>query len=128
MIGDGDLEVELNDPARRFSVGLHGSITITHSADIQLSDDEQVTFKAEGDSEYDFVRKSWGYYASPSINGRLKGFGFRSFLVTNQAGYVYFMVVDRERYHDFLAYCSLEEQEILLELTNGLPNSSRLEE
>ena len=113
------MEVELNNPAREFAVGLDGSIVISHVADIRLCENEQITFKGEGGSEYDFVKKRWGYYASPSINGRLKEFGFRSFLVENQAGKIYFMVVELERYSDFVDYCSLERQEILLELTDG---------
>ena len=55
---------------------------------IALAPDEQVTFTTEAGGEYDVTRKSWGFYATPSINGRLKTFGLRAALVRNVAGRV----------------------------------------
>ena len=33
---------------------------------------------SSGMKEYDFVKKNWGYYATPSINSRLKIFNFNT--------------------------------------------------
>ena len=43
-----------------------------------LRNNEQLTFR-NGKSEYDVAKKNWGYYATPSINNRLKKFKFRTF-------------------------------------------------
>tara|TARA_Y100000746_G_C15298883_1_gene364839 strand:+ start:289 stop:627 length:339 start_codon:yes stop_codon:yes gene_type:complete len=104
-------------PSRVFKVGAKGT-KIHHVADIELGSDEQVTFLGENDSEYDFVKKSWGYYASPSINKRLKAFNIRSFLVKNETGHIYLMCVDRQRIKEFENYCEKECQQVFMELTN----------
>ena len=46
-------------------------IYIKHCADIYLKKNEQITLK-NFDKEYDIVKKDWGFYATPSINDRLK--------------------------------------------------------
>ena len=68
------------DPARVFSVGRGGRIQLKDTARITLEPDEQVTFVTRAGAEYDVVRKSWGYYATPSLNGRLRRFGLRAVL------------------------------------------------
>jgi len=41
--------------------------------------------------------KDWGFYATPSINGRLQQFGFKTALVENPQGRIYVMVVEEEK-------------------------------
>ena len=48
--------------------------------DISLSNNEQVTFVSKSNGRYDICKKSWGYYATPSINSRLKKEGFKYLL------------------------------------------------
>ncbi|MFN3200752.1 MAG: hypothetical protein ACE366_20305 [Bradymonadia bacterium] len=89
---------------RRFQVGAGDAIVqLTHTHDVHPEPDEQVTFHA-GEAEYDVVRKSWGFYATPSVNGRLKRFGLRTALVENPAGLRYVLLVDRTQMADFEAY------------------------
>ncbi len=104
-------------PSRVFKVGTKDT-KIRHVADIELDSDEQVTFLGENNSEYDFVKKSWGYYASPSINKRLKSFNIRSFLVKNETGQIYLMCVEDPKIKEFKNYCEKERQEVFMELTN----------
>ena len=80
-----------------------------------LAPDEQVTFKSDSGKEYDFARKSWGYYATPSVNGRLKGYGFKVAIVLNKlTGMKFVMAVEQEKEADFIQYCK-EETLIVLE-------------
>ena len=37
-----------------------------------------------GKIEYDIVKKNWGFYATPSINGRLIKFGYKTCLIKNK--------------------------------------------
>lgn len=67
---------------RPFTVGL-GPIKfpITDCGSIALEPDEQVTFTTPDGGEYDVARKSWGFFATPSLNSRVGRKGFRPVLV-----------------------------------------------
>ena len=71
------------NPSREFKVGCEQSITLKDCGDIFLEVNEQVTFLTTDTAEYDVCRKEWGYYATPSMNDRLKRFGFKTALVKN---------------------------------------------
>ena len=75
------MKLRPNDPPRTFRVGRDQSIELSHAADIALEPDEQVTFTTESGTEFDVVRKDWGYYATPSLNTRLADHGLRAVLV-----------------------------------------------
>lgn len=97
-------------PPRIFSVGQHGQIQIRDCGQAHLEPDEQVTFVTSSGRQYDFAAKSWGFYATPSVNGRLRHQGFKTALVRNEAGLWYVMVVERDRVDDFLEYLAQERQ------------------
>lgn len=100
-------------PPRMFNVGVNGSITISDCGRFYLDPDEQITFVTSTNKEYDFAAKSWGFYASPSINRRLAGFGFKTALVSNARGAIYLMVVDEMKIEEFNNYCEKENQVVL---------------
>lgn len=50
---------------------------------LQLAADEQVTFLAAGNAEYDVAAKSWGAYLTPSFRGRLAQFSLRPAIVVD---------------------------------------------
>ncbi len=77
------MRVERRDPPREFQVG---PVTISHCADVELEPDEQITLVSGSGTEYDIVRKSWGYYATPSTNRRLAEHGLRAALTANADG------------------------------------------
>lgn len=106
------MKFEPQDPPRTFRVGNRQSVEITDCGRVYLEPDEQVTFVSEAGREYDFVAKSWGFYATPSINGRLREQGFKTALVRNAAGRLYIMVVDKTHLNDFEAYCRTEQQKV----------------
>ena len=101
------------NPPRRFEVGLHSEITISECAHIELDADELVTFKTESGTEYDIGRKSWGYYATPSMNQRLPNHGLRPALVYNPDGRYFVMLVEKGMEDDFFKYLDDEHQQLV---------------
>ena len=64
-------------------------------------------------AEYDVVRKSWGYYATPSLNGRLQAFGLRGVLVKSLDAKFYILLVEKGKEHCFLCYLDVEKLTIV---------------
>lgn len=79
------MELTKTEPLRTFEVGAN-AVEITDCARIGLETNEQVTFVTESGSEYDVARTEFGYYATPSLNGRLCDQGLKALLVKNQLG------------------------------------------
>lgn len=105
------MKFEAIDPPRAFTVK---GVTMEHAANIELADDELVTFKTPSGAEFDVTAKDWGFYATPSTNGRLKDFGFRTALTrSNITGRRYILLVEQEKFAEFEAYC--EEQSVIVE-------------
>ncbi len=102
----------LHDPPRVFEVGAK-AIRMKDCARIELAPDEQVTFVTEGGGEYDVARKSWGFYATPSLNGRLARFGLRGVLVRGCDGKFYVFLVERGREDEFDTYLAAEGHAIV---------------
>lgn len=100
-------------PPRQFEVGRGESIRLKDCARIELEPDEQVTFTAPGGGEYDVVRKAWGFYATPSLNGRLASFGLRAALVRAEDGKYYVMLVERGKEPDFEGYLRIEGHRVV---------------
>jgi hypothetical protein len=123
------MRVVPTDPPREFGVGRGGRIRLKDCGRIRLESDEQVTFVTEAGGEYDVVRKSWGFYATPSRNGRLPQFGLRAALVKSPGAKFYVFLVEREKEAEFRRYldverhavvCWLDNDENLLALERGL--------
>ena len=101
------------DPPRTFKVGKpENKIVISDFGDLVLSPNEQITLVSENGKRHDFAAKDWGFYSTPSINGRLKDEGFKTALVENLKGQVY-VTVDIEKMNLFKKYCVDEKQTIL---------------
>lgn len=92
------------DPPRRYEAGFGPTVTISDCGRLHLAADEQVTFLTDGGAEYDVARKDWGFYATPSLNGRLSGFGLRAALGRNRVGRFFVLLVERGREDAFQAY------------------------
>jgi hypothetical protein len=100
------------NPPRTFTVGANRDLVIRHCADVALLPDEQVTFLTDSGTEYDVVRKSWGYYACPSTNGRLREKGLRAALVRNASGKLFVLLVEAGREAEFEAYLGAEKMSV----------------
>ena len=107
------MKIEPLSPPRKFFVGLNDHIEIKHCANINLDDNEQITFIINSGKEYDVVRKTWGYYGTPSVNGRLKRFNFKTALVINKKNQLFIMLVEKDKQNMFLEYINMDQQTLL---------------
>jgi len=99
-------------PPRKFQVGLGTPIDIFDHGKIELQPNEQVTFTVPGGAEYDVTRKEWGFYATPSLNGRLEKFGLRGVLIKNRGTKRFFvLLVEKGKEPAFEEYCRAENLE-----------------
>ena len=105
-------------PPRTFVVGREVTVHIRHCANIELAADEQVTFVTESNGEFDVTRKSWGFYATPSLNGRLQKFGLRAVLVKNLDAKFYILLVESGKETDFQRYIDIDGITIVSWLDN----------
>ena len=108
--------MRIKKSTRLFTAGI-SKIKIIDKGSIYLRDDNQVTFRYKN-SEYDVCRKNWGYYATPSINGRLQNFGFKTFLTQNKFKKIYVNLVHSNKMKTFKKYLKKEKSKVLIELTN----------
>ena len=107
------------DPPRRFSVGNSVKFDIKDCGTVSLGPDEQITLVTEQGAEYDVARKDWGFYATPSLNGRLEQFGLRAVLIKNRGTGRYFvLLVERSREPLFERYCEQENLAVITWLDN----------
>lgn len=92
------------DPPRRFRAGRLAEVQMSDTGRLALEPDEQVTLTTPAGGEYDVARKSWGFYATPSVNRRLPSFGLRACLATNPDGHRFVLLVEAGCEDDFEAY------------------------
>jgi hypothetical protein len=117
------LKIFPQEPPRPFQVGLNGQIMLLDCGSIELESNEQVTFTTSNGREYDVTRKSWGFYATPSLNGRLEQFGLRGVLVKNLRTRRFFvLLVEKEYERAFKEYCQAENLKLVawLDSTDAL--------
>ena len=99
-------------PPRKFRVGLDQSVELSDCGKVYLNSNEQVTFVTSEGREHDLCAKSWGFYATSSVNGRLKDQGFKTALVKNSRGRFYVMVVDKNKLNEFEAYLNSDKNHV----------------
>lgn len=99
-----------HNPARNFKVGkAENEIVMKDCGKMILEPDEQITFKTESGAEYDLARKDWGFYSTPSLNGRLSSFGLRGVLIKNRETAKFFiLIVEKGKESLFEEYCNVE--------------------
>ncbi|RMD66548.1 hypothetical protein D6833_01335 [Candidatus Parcubacteria bacterium] len=116
------------DPPRVFQVGFRAPVLLRDCARIELAPDEQVTFVTNSGAEYDVVRKDWGFYATPSLNGRLQQFGLRAVLVRNELAKFYILLVESGKEAAFQQYVEQEGLKLIcwLDSTSALKRLQNL--
>jgi hypothetical protein len=107
------MKFEPKVPPREFEVGYDVKGIIRDCGSVRLAPDEQVTFLTEDGGEYDLTRKEWGFYATPSLNGRLAGFNLRAVLVKNRLNRFFVMLVERGKEEAFDHYVRQEPLKIV---------------
>ena len=111
MEGVFSLKLDLLESARFFSVKGH---EIKDLGKILLDYNELITFKTPSGKNFDFVAKEWGFYATPSINDRLKKEGFKTALVVNENDQLYVMVVEVDKLDIFSRYLKKNQDNKLI--------------
>lgn len=102
------------DPPRRFFVGGGVKFDMKDCGSLVLNSDEQITLVTDKGAEYDVARKDWGFYATPSLNGRLEQFGLRAVLIKNRETGRYFVLLVESGYEPaFDTYCGQENLEVI---------------
>jgi hypothetical protein len=101
------------DPPREFEVGYRGG-RLRHVSDAWMDADEVLTLRTESGTEFDVTRKSWGYYATPSLNRRAREYGLRAALTLgvprdkDEAPRMYVMLVEAGSEGEFTEYLEAE--------------------
>jgi hypothetical protein len=103
-----------NKRPRVFSVGIGMKVQLADCGTLSLAPDEQVTLVTERGGEYDVARKDWGFYATPSLNGRLQEFKLHGVLIRNtNTGRYFIVLVEEGKDEEFCAYLNVENLEII---------------
>ena len=109
-----EMKHSFREKPRVFEVGNGNKrIKIKDMGNLLLDVDEQITFMSGKGMEYDVCRKNWGYYATPSVNDRLKRSGFKTALVCNDKGQVYIMLVEKNKTKIFDDYLKQEKNFVI---------------
>jgi hypothetical protein len=112
------MRIDPVEPPREFEVGRRGG-RLRHVADAWLEPDEVLTLRTGSGTELDLTRKSWGYYGTPSLNGRLREHGLRAALAVGvprdgtQADRMYLLLLEEGQEDDFRAYLEAEEMKVV---------------
>lgn len=107
------MKFEPKTPPREFEVGYDVKGVIRDCGTMRLAPDEQITFVTDEGGEYDLTRKEWGFYATPSMNGRLAGFNLRAVLVKNRVDRFFVLLVERGKEDAFDHYVRTEPLKII---------------
>ena len=103
------------NPPRLFKVGNRMTFDMKDCGSIRLDADEQITLLTPNGAEFDVARKEWGFYATPSLNGRLQQFNLRAVLIRNlmtNRYFVFLVEVGKEPLFDL--YCSQENLAVIV--------------
>lgn len=106
------MKIIKNKPPRKFKPNKR--IVLKDCGKIYLESNEQVTFVTKKKQEYDVCKKDWGFYATPSINGRLKSFNFKTALIKNIISKkIYLFLIEEGEEMKFYKYLKKENCKIL---------------
>ena len=105
-------------PPRTFEVGYDKKGIISDCGSLYLKADEQVTLFTEEGGEYDVTRKEWGFYATPSLNGRLSSFKLKAVLTKNRYDRYFIMLLEEGKEAAFQKYVDEEPLVIVAWLDN----------
>jgi len=107
------MKITTIDPPREYQCGFDVKRTIRDCARVELEADEQITLLADSGAEYDVTRKDFGFYATPSTNGRLAQFGLRTAIARNRLGQLFILLVERGKEPLFDRYLGEEKMELV---------------
>ena len=107
------MKIRTVDPPREYQCGFDIKRTIRDCARVELEADEQITLLADSGAEYDVTRKDFGFYATPSTNGRLARFGLRTAIARSRLGQLFILLVERGKEPLFDRYLGEEKMQLV---------------
>lgn len=113
------MQFSVKNPPREYEVGYDQKSVIKDCAIVQLEPNEQITFTTERGGEYDVTRKNWGFYATPSLNGRLSDFQLQTVLVKNKMNRFFILLVEKGREAIFQEYINSESLIVICWMNNN---------
>lgn len=120
------MKLSIKKNPRIYRVGRNRDILIKDCGSVFLERNEQITFITKNKKEYDLCRTKWGFYATPSINGRLKDFNFKTALTKNIKGKFYILIVEKKKVQLFKKYLEKENIKLVSWLDEDLSNKSKV--
>jgi hypothetical protein len=112
------MKFDAKSPPRTFEAGYTGTVVMRDCGSIALESDEQVTFTTSAGGEYDVARKSWGFYATPSLNSRLPRFRLRAALAKSWQDRYFVYLVEMGQEAEFAKYLEAEHHHVVAWLDN----------
>ena len=97
---------------RIFFVNKKNNILLKDFDKIFLNNNENLTISSKGKKEFEICKKDWGFYATPSLNFRLKKKGLKAVLV-RQNKKKFILLVDVKKKKEFNHYIKIENYKIL---------------
>ncbi len=107
------MKIKLRKKPRTYKVGKERKTQIHDCGDLTLKYNEQISFVTNNRARHDVIRKNWGFYATQSINNRLKK-NFKTGLVINSDKKIYLMLVEKKKLKVFKKYLKLENQKVII--------------
>tara|TARA_E500000318_G_scaffold105778_1_gene113074 strand:+ start:834 stop:1220 length:387 start_codon:yes stop_codon:yes gene_type:complete len=105
-------------PPRQFEVGNSIRFNMKDCGNVYLDENEQVTFVTENGAQYDVAKKNWGFYATPSLNGRLVEFGLKTMLIKNTlTGRYFIFLLEKGKEWELENYLKQESLEVVASLS-----------
>lgn len=87
---------------------------IKDCGNIFLKTNEQISFITRDKMKYDFTKTEWGFYATPSINKRLKDNKLTAYIVKNTYNLkIFVLVVENKKKKLFKNYLKREKLKVI---------------
>ena len=87
---------------------------IKDCGNIFLKTNEQISFSTRDKMKYDFTKTEWGFYATPSINKRLKDNKLTAYIVKNTYNFkIFVLVVENKKKKLFKNYLKREKLKVI---------------
>lgn len=107
------MKLNLNKQKRVFAVGKKQDILIEDLGGIKLNNNELLSLTCSGDARHEVVAKNWGFYATQSVNKRLREYRVKTALAKNNDNTVYVLLVSEDKLEQFEQYCVSEGLEVI---------------
>ena len=100
---------------RKFVANKKTNLILSDVGKITLNKNEHITIQTKN-KKHDICAMNWGFYATSSLNRRLKLQGFKTFLVKNFYNKLFVMIVENRKKNLFKKYCKQESLRIVMRL------------